>query len=57
MPEFVDPGGDEVQRRVQPGDDFPFRNQRPDVDDADAAIVVGDFQHAMDDRLRADNAG
>jgi hypothetical protein len=51
------PGGSAAERRRWPGKHFPLRDQRPQVNDALVAIVEGDLQHAMDDRLRIDDAG
>jgi hypothetical protein len=57
MPEFVNSDGGEMRRRAEPGKNLPLRDQRPEVDDAFVAVVEGDPQHAMDDRLRFDDTG
>ena len=57
MPEFVDPDRGEVRGVVEPREELPLGDERPQVDDAFVAVVECDLQNAMDDGLRINDAG
>src|SRR5580658_415181 len=45
-----------MRRLAQPRKNLPLRDQRPKIYNPFVAVVEGDLQHALDDRLRVDDA-
>jgi len=46
-----------MRGRLQPGEDLALRKKRTQIDDALEAIVEGQFEHAVNDRLGEHDMG